>query len=88
MSVKKDKTDSIKKAIGDEKNTGDSLAQVSIFTDRISYLTDHLKQNKKDNSARRGLVLLVSQRKKMLTYIKGRDTEQYQKLIQKLGIRK
>ena len=88
MSVKKDKSSSVKKAVSDIKNTGDSLAQVSIFTDRISYLTDHLKQNKKDNSARRGLVKLVSQRKKMLTYIKEKDTKQYQEIIQKLSIRK
>jgi len=88
MSVKKDKTDSIKKAIGDEKNTGDSLAQVSIFTDRINHLTDHLKTNKKDNSARRGLVLLVSKRKKMLSYIKRRDISSYQEIIKKLKIRK
>ena len=88
MSVKKDKTDSIKKAIGDEKNTGDSLAQVSIFTDRINHLTDHLKTNKKDNSARRGLVLLVSKRKKMLSYIKRRDIGSYQEIIKKLKIRK
>ena len=88
MSVKKDKIDSIKKAIGDEKNTGDSLAQVSIFTDRINHLTDHLKANKKDNSARRGLVLLVSKRKKMLSYIKRRDISSYQEIIKKLKIRK
>ena len=88
MSVKKDKTDSIKKAIANEKNTGDSLAQVSIFTDRITHLTEHLKTNKKDNSARRGLVLLVSKRKKMLNYIKRRDIGNYQEIIKKLNIRK
>ena len=88
MSVKQDKASSIKKAIADEKNTGNSLAQVSIFTDRINYLTGHLKVNKKDNSARRGLVLLVAKRKKMLSYIKRRDIGNYQEIIKKLNIRK
>ena len=66
MSVKKDKKDSIKRVVSNEMNSGDSLSQISIFTDRIKYLTEHLKVNKKDNSARRGLVMLVSKRKKLL----------------------
>ena len=88
MTVRKDKKISVKKVLDDTKNTGDSSAQVSIFTDRINYLTNHLKNNKKDHSSRRGLVLLVEKRKKMLTYIKQRDFDGYQKLIEKLGIRK
>jgi len=88
MSVKKDKKGSIKRVVSDEMNSGDSLSQISIFTDRIRYLTEHLKTNKKDNSARRGLVLLVSKRKKLLTYVKKRNTESYQEVIEKLNIRK
>jgi len=88
MSVKKDKKDSIKKVVSSEMNSGDSLSQISIFTDRIKYLTEHLKVNKKDNSARRGLVMLVSKRKKLLTYVKKRDTKTYQEVIKKLNIRK
>ena len=88
MSVKKDKKGSIKRVVSDEMNSGDSLSQISIFTDRIRYLTEHLKTNKKDNSARRGLVLLVSKRKKLLTYVKKRNTESYQEVIKKLNIRK
>ena len=88
MSVKKDKKDSIKKVVSSEMNSGDSLSQISIFTDRIKYLTEHLKVNKKDNSARRGLVMLVSKRKKLLTYVKKRDVKTYQEVIKKLNIRK
>ena len=88
MSVKKDKKESIKKVVSSEANTGDSLSQISIFTDRIKYLTEHLKVNKKDNSARRGLVMLVSKRKKMLSYVKKRDMSTYQDTIKKLNIRK
>ena len=88
MSVKKNKKDSIKKVVSNEANSGDSLSQISIFTDRIKYLTEHLKINKKDNSARRGLVILVSKRKKLLTYVKKRDVKTYQEVIKKLNIRK
>ena len=88
MSVKKDKKTSILKMVSDEKNTGDSLSQISIFTDRIKYLTEHLKTNKKDNSARRGLVMLVSKRKKFLTYVKKRNLQAYKETIEKLNIRK
>jgi len=88
MSVKKDKKTSILKMVSDEKNTGDSLSQISIFTERIKYLTEHLKTNKKDNSARRGLVMLVSKRKKFLTYVKKRNLQAYKETIKKLNIRK
>ena len=88
MTVRKDRKVSVGKVLDDNKNTGDPMAQVSIFTDRINYLTEHLRANKKDHSSRRGLVLLVEKRKKMLTYIKRRDFNAYHELIQKLGIRK
>ena len=88
MSVKKDKKTSILKMVKEHNNTGDSLSQISIFTDRIKYLTEHLKTNKKDNSARRGLVMLVSKRKKLLSYVKKKDITVYQDTIKKLNIRK
>ena len=88
MSVKKDRIKSVKNVGSNEKDTGSSVSQISIFTDRIKYLTDHLKINKKDNSARRGLTTLVAKRKKLLTYVKRRDLSQYQEIIKKLGIRK
>ena len=80
MSVRKDKKESIKKVGNSNNNPGDAKSQISIFTDRINHLTGHLKVNKKDNSARRGLVLLVAKRKKMLSYIKRRDIGNYQEI--------
>ena len=88
MSVRKNKKEFIEKVGNNATNTGDAKSQISIFTSKINYMTDHLKTNKKDNSARRGLTNLVSQRKKMLTYLKRKDLENYEKVIKELGIRK
>ena len=88
MSVRKDKKEAIKRVGNNENNPGDVKSQISIFTERINYMTDHLKTNKKDHSARRGLVNLVSQRKKMLTYLKRKEQTNYEKVIKELGIRK
>ena len=88
MTIKFDRTDSLKKIGVDLKNTGDSISQISILTDRIDYMTSHLKTNRKDHSARRGLVNLVSTRKKLLTYLKRKDIEKYESIIKELGIRK
>ncbi len=71
-----------------EKNTGDPAVQVGILTARIKELTEHLKINKKDHMARRGLLQMVGKRKKLLRYISERDTKRYLDLIQKLGIRR
>ena len=60
MTIKFDRADSLKKVNADSKNTGDPVSQISILTDRIKYITEHLKSNRKDHSARRGLVNLVS----------------------------
>ena len=62
--------------------------QVSLLTARITYLTEHFKSNKKDNHSRRGLLALVSQRRRLLDYLKGKDQGRYQSLIERLGIRK
>ena len=88
MSVRKDKKEAIKRVGNNENNPGDTKSQISIFTERINYMTNHLKTNKKDHSARRGLVNLVSQRKKMLTYLKRKEQTNYEKVIKELGIRK
>ena len=71
-----------------DKNTGDPAAQVGILTARIAELTEHLKINKKDHMARRGLLQMVGKRKKLLRYISERDTKRYLDLIKKLGIRR
>lgn len=71
-----------------KKDTGSPVVQVGILTARIAELTEHLKVNKKDHAARRGLLQMVGQRKKLLKYIADKDTETYLKTIEKLGIRK
>ena len=69
-------------------DTGSAAVQVGIFTERIKELTDHLKQNKKDFAARRGLLQLVGKRKRLLQYIAAKDGQAYLDLIKKLGIRR
>ncbi|MFT6395061.1 MAG: small subunit ribosomal protein S15 [Methylophilaceae bacterium] len=69
-------------------DTASPEVQVALLTNRITYLTEHFKTNKKDNHSRRGLLAMVSQRRKLLDYLKGRDASRYQALIGKLGLRK
>lgn len=69
-------------------DTGSSVVQVGIMTARIKELTEHLKVNKKDHAARRGLLQLVGQRKKLLRFISEKDTQMYLDTVQKLGLRK
>lgn len=72
----------------DKKDTGSPVVQVGILTERIKELTEHLKVNKKDFMARRGLLQMVGQRKRHLKYIAEKDSKTYLDLIQKLGIRR
>ena len=69
-------------------DTGSPEVQVAILTSRINTLTEHFKTNKKDHHSRRGLLALVSQRRKLLDYLKRESAERYQTLIGRLGIRK
>lgn len=69
-------------------DTGSPEVQVAILTDRINTLTEHFKQHKKDNHSRQGLLKMVSQRRRLLDYIKSRDVPRYQTLIEKLGLRR
>ena len=71
-----------------EGDTGSSEVQVAILTKRINRLTDHLREHKHDYSTRRGLLTLVGKRKKLLEYIKKKNTANYSNLIEKLGLRK
>ena len=71
-----------------DKDSGDPASQVGILTARIKELTEHLKINKKDHMARRGLLQMVGKRKKLLRYISERDSKRYLDLIQKRGIRR
>jgi small subunit ribosomal protein S15 len=69
-------------------DTGSPEVQVAILSERISYLTEHFKTHAKDHHSRRGLLKLVGQRRRLLDYLKRKDTAKYSELIQKLGIRK
>ena len=71
-----------------EGDTGSPEVQVAILSERISNLTEHFKGHKKDNHSRRGLLKLVSQRRRLLDYVKSRDEQRYQSLIERLGLRR
>jgi small subunit ribosomal protein S15 len=71
-----------------ESDTGSPEVQVAILSERISYLTDHFKSHAKDHHSRRGLLKLVGQRRRLLDYVKSKDSERYAELIRRLGIRK
>lgn len=89
MTITKEKKQEFaKKFGGSATNTGSTEAQVAIFTERISQLTEHLKENKKDHASRRGLLQMVGKRRKLLNYLKKNDIEKYRELISELGIRK
>ncbi len=71
-----------------DRDTGSVDVQVALLTGRINELTEHLQQNPKDHSSRRGLIKMVSHRRRLLDYINRRNSERYQKLIQSLGLRR
>ena len=83
-----EKTALIKEYARAEGDTGSPEVQVAVLTKRIATLTEHFKTHKKDNHSRRGLLMLVAQRRKLLDYLKGKDVARYQDLIGKLGIRR
>ena len=72
----------------DHKDTGSTELQVALLSSRIKHLTEHFKVHKKDNHSRRGLLALVSRRKKLLSYLKRKDYNKYLKTIQELELRK
>ena len=78
----------IKEYATHEGDTGSPEVQVAILTSRIVYLTEHLKEHKKDHHSRRGLLKLVGQRRNMLDYLRRKDLERYRSLIERLGLRK
>ncbi|MGB2600880.1 MAG: 30S ribosomal protein S15 [Candidatus Omnitrophota bacterium] len=89
MSIVKGKKQEI---IGEFKqhdsDTGSPEVQVALITERISNLTEHFKKHKKDHHSRRGLLLLINKRRKLLTYLRSSDNDKYQELIKTLGLRK
>lgn len=72
----------------DQGDTGSPEVQVAILTQRIRNLTEHFKDHHKDNHSRRGLLMMVNKRRTLLAYLKKKDVERYNALIQKLGLRK
>ena len=71
-----------------EKDTGSPEVQVAILTTRINHLTGHLQTHKKDHHSRRGLLMMVGQRRRLLNYLKNSDVKRYRSLIERLGIRR
>jgi small subunit ribosomal protein S15 len=71
-----------------DSDTGSPEVQVALLSERISYLTEHFKTHAKDHHSRRGLLKLVGQRRRLLDYLKRKDTDRYADIIHKLGIRK
>ena len=71
-----------------EKDTGSSEVQIALLTKRVTYLTEHFKTHSKDHHSRRGLLKLVSRRRKLLDHLKKEDVSRYQSIIVKLGIRR
>ena len=82
------KADIVKANARGGADTGSPEVQVALLTARINELTPHFKTHAKDHHGRRGLLKLVNQRKRLLTYLKDKDAERYSALIQKLGLRK
>ena len=88
MSINlKSKQEIIKKFGANEKDTGSSAVQIAMYTKKIAELTEHLKSNKKDFATKRGLLMMVGKRKRLLSYLKVQNLEEYRSLIKKLKIR-
>lgn len=88
MSINlKNKQEIVKEYGKNEQDTGSAAVQVAMMTKKISELTEHLKSNKKDFATKRGLLMMVGKRKRLLAYIKAQNLDEYRELIKKLGIR-
>lgn len=88
MSINlKNKKEIVKKYGKDEKDTGSTSVQVAMLSTKINELTEHLKLNKKDFATKRGLLVMVGRRKRLLSYLKDNNVEEYRELLKKLGIR-
>ena len=89
MSITKDKkAELIKEFATKPGDTGSPEVQVAILTERIKNLTEHMKDHKKDFISRRGLLMMVGQRRRLLAYVKDQNAARYEKLIKRLGLRK
>ena len=89
MSVTKEKVEELIKEFGKKENdTGSTETQIAVLTERIKNITSHLKNNKKDHHGRRGLVILVSKRRKLLNYLRRTNVNSYKSILEQLNIRK
>ncbi len=90
MSITKQKKSELVAAFktSERDNGGSAASQVAVLTERINNLTQHMKANHKDEHSKRGLLLMVNRRKKLLAYIKNKSVAEYEELIKKLGLRK
>lgn len=82
------KADTIAKYGHNESDTGSAEVQIALLCDRINHLTEHLKIHKKDHHSRRGLLMLVGRRRRLLDYLKKNDIERYRKVLGDLGLRR
>ncbi len=88
MSINLKNKQEIVKSFGkNEKDTGSAAVQIAMLTQKISELTEHLKSNKKDFATKRGLLMMVGKRKRLLSYVKAQNLDEYRELIKKLNIR-
>lgn len=89
MSITTQRTAELVKEFGEaDTDTGSPAVQVAILTERITNLTEHLKTHKKDFHSRRGLLVMVGQRRRLLDYVKRKDEARYRTLIERLGLRR
>ena len=85
---KEEKTSIISEYKTHEGDTGSAEVQVALLTSRVNQLTEHLKQHKKDHHSRRGLLIMVGQRRRLLNYLSNKDIERYRSLVNRLGLRR
>jgi small subunit ribosomal protein S15 len=86
--VKEEKQAVIERHRKHERDTGSAEVQIALYTERINHLTEHLRTHPKDKHSRRGLLLLVGRRRRLLDYLKNKDIERYRNIIRTLGIRR
>ncbi|MFQ3548173.1 MAG: 30S ribosomal protein S15 [Armatimonadota bacterium] len=86
--LKENKSEIIENFKTHEGDTGSPEVQIALLTSRINQLTEHLKQHKKDHHSRRGLLMLVGQRRRLLNYLSNNDIERYRSIVAKLGLRR
>lgn len=86
--VKERKNEIVKNFKVHAKDTGSPAVQIAILSEKINYLNEHFKTHKKDFASRRGLLLMIGQRRRLLSYLKKKDLKNYEETINKLGLRK